>query len=188
MKKDQETIRKIKSGNNEAFSELYRSLHNEFVWLILRKFPRYNQEDADALFNDACMSFYENITSEKLTPEKLTSSIKTYLFQIGINKALAKLKKNQRIDFIDDYRGNEEELLSSNFDDEYEIELQQVEKCLISMGDPCRSVLHFFYYQKIRMVEIAEKMGYKTPDVAKNQKAKCIKKLRKIYREKLPNL
>lgn len=37
--------------------------------------------------------------------------------------------------------------------------------------DICRRVLTFFYWERLSMAEIAERMNYKDADVAKNKKA-----------------
>ena len=77
---------------------------------------------------------------------------------------------------------NESETFEILDDDELEFEdkLKQVEACMVKMGNPCKTLLELYYYHKCRMIEIAERLGYNTADVAKNQKAKCMKRLRKL--------
>jgi RNA polymerase sigma-70 factor (ECF subfamily) len=40
-----------------------------------------------------------------------------------------------------------------------------------------------YYYQKKSMQEISDLLNYKNADTAKNQKCKCMAKLRKLYEE-----
>jgi len=178
---DQELLVAFKAGDYQAFGRLYESLRNEFVGLMKRRFSKFSTEEALELYNDACTSFYENIRSGKLTPEKLTVTIKTYLFQIGINKGLAILKKQKRIEYYADFSVETQPMHESSYTDDYERELQNVEKFLLGMGEPCKSILELYYYHKKKMTEIAEKLSYKSADVAKNQKAKCLKRLRGSY-------
>ncbi len=55
--------------------------------------------------------------------------------------------------------------------------------CLDKLGDPCNTLLKKFYYEQCNMVEICEEMGYKNPESARNQKYKCLQRLRKLYRD-----
>jgi len=44
-------------------------------------------------------------------------------------------------------------------------------------GD-CQRVLKMYYYERLRMSEIARKMGYLNDQVAKNKKSSCLRKLK----------
>jgi DNA-directed RNA polymerase specialized sigma24 family protein len=52
---------------------------------------------------------------------------------------------------------------------------------LKSLGEPCKSLLEAYYFEKKNMVEIAEQFGYTNADNAKNQKYKCLMRLKKIF-------
>ena len=182
---DKDLIRDFKSGDFQLFGKLYESLRSEFVGLVKRRFPKFSVEESLSLYNDACTSFYENVINEKITPETLNVSIKTYLFQIGINKGLAILKKEKRFDLYSEFNVETEPLYASSYNDEFEKELKNVEKYLFDMGEPCKTILELYYFHKKKMVEIADFLSYKTADVAKNQKAKCLKRLRSNYKTTL---
>jgi len=49
------------------------------------------------------------------------------------------------------------------------------------LGEPCKSLLEAFYLQKKQMVDIAEEFGYTNADNAKNQKYKCLMRLKKLF-------
>ena len=56
-----------------------------------------------------------------------------------------------------------------------------MEKALISLGEPCKSLLEAYYLQKQNMQVIAANFGYTNADNAKNQKYKCLMRLKKIF-------
>jgi len=61
------------------------------------------------------------------------------------------------------------------------LEFQLMEKALMGLGEPCKSLLEAFYIQRKNMSEIAVSFGYTNPDNAKNQKYKCLIRLRKLF-------
>ena len=60
-------------------------------------------------------------------------------------------------------------------------EFQMMEKALTGLGEPCKSLLEAFYIQKRNMSDIAGSFGYTNPENAKNQKYKCLIRLRKLF-------
>ncbi len=56
-----------------------------------------------------------------------------------------------------------------------------MEQSLNSLGEPCRSLLKAYYLETKSMVEIAGDFGYTNADNAKNQKYKCLMRLKKIF-------
>jgi RNA polymerase sigma-70 factor (ECF subfamily) len=63
--------------------------------------------------------------------------------------------------------------------------LELVSRCFNQLGDPCHSLLDLFYYHKNSMEEIALALNYKNPETAKNQKYKCMERLRKLVEAEL---
>ncbi|HMP88139.1 MAG TPA: sigma-70 family RNA polymerase sigma factor, partial [Lacibacter sp.] len=56
-----------------------------------------------------------------------------------------------------------------------------MDKALQHLGEPCKSLLEAYYVQKKQMLEIAEHFGYTNADNAKNQKYKCLMRLKKLF-------
>jgi len=61
------------------------------------------------------------------------------------------------------------------------VDFQVMEKSMKNLGEPCKSLLEAYYIQKKNMVEIAENFGYTNADNAKNQKYKCLMRLKKLF-------
>ncbi len=56
-----------------------------------------------------------------------------------------------------------------------------MEHALNKIGEPCKSLLEAYYFQKKNMPEIAVAFGYTNADNAKTQKYKCLVRLKKIF-------
>jgi RNA polymerase sigma-70 factor (ECF subfamily) len=53
------------------------------------------------------------------------------------------------------------------------------------VAEPCSSVLRMFYFDEYTMFSIAKLMGYKSEDVAKSRKNKCMTKLKELIKKGL---
>lgn len=60
-------------------------------------------------------------------------------------------------------------------------EFEMMNKAISSLGEPCKSLLEAYYLQKQNMQVIAASFGYTNSDNAKNQKYKCLMRLKKIF-------
>jgi DNA-directed RNA polymerase specialized sigma24 family protein len=72
----------------------------------------------------------------------------------------------------------EEDIEEHNKRDE---EFVMMEKAVSNLGEPCKSLIEAFYIQKKSMQDIASQFGYTNADNAKNQKYKCLMRLKKIF-------
>lgn len=172
------TISKVRIEGKEALATLYKTYRAEFLnWAF--KFGCSREEAKDA-YQSAVLSFYENVVSGRLTV--LTSSTKTYLFAIGKNKLLEMRRASAKLSEIEEVGEDilaikEEELHADP------LHLKRVTICLEKLGEPCATLLKEFYYHCRSLEEIAMLMEYKTTDSAKNQKYKCLVRLRKLFNE-----
>ena len=60
-------------------------------------------------------------------------------------------------------------------------EFNMMEKAMSGLGEPCKSLLEAFYMEKRSMQEIAASFGYTNAENAKNQKYKCLVRLKKLF-------
>jgi hypothetical protein len=56
-----------------------------------------------------------------------------------------------------------------------------MEQAMANIGEPCKSLLESYYINKQNMQDIAESFGYTNADNAKNQKYKCLMRLKKLF-------
>ena len=114
----------------------------------------------------------------------MNSNIKTYLYAVGKNK-YSELKRQWNKNTAKmDY--NMPDISISHEDAERDSLLVNFsEKALTLLGNPCKELLELYYYHKKSMIEIAEIQGYKNESSAKNQKYKCLIRLKEIFQEEL---
>lgn len=172
-------IQKIKTNENEALKEIYVLCREDCLMWLQKEFG-CSFDDALDIFQMSMLILYDNVTNGKLT--SLSSNIKTYLFGIAKNKALEFLRDKKKM------VTNEVTLIVNFVVQETDSEFvdNQINAALHSLdqlGDPCKSVLQFYYYYDMSMEDITVKMGYKNADTTKNQKYKCLKRLQNIYFE-----
>jgi RNA polymerase sigma-70 factor (ECF subfamily) len=174
-------IERIKSrDSDEGLREIYTSYRNEFLLWAVRH-HKCTMDEAKDVFQQSVIIFYENIVNGKLT--EITTQVKTYIFSIGKNKILEllRLKKKQMPEFNDQIYKYDSQV-DGEVDEDYEEKLKYVEAGLGKLGDPCKSILKHYYYQKKSMVEISEILKYKNSDTVKNLKYKCLQRLRRIIK------
>lgn len=177
---DNELIQKIKIGDKSELVTVYKRYRTEFLNWAVNKYG-CSLDEAKDVYQHSILIFYEKITQDKLT--FLTSTIKTYLFAIGKNQVLEKIKRNNRFSSSIQFEASGNIFQTDELNLENETRLNLVEKCLEELGDPCRALLISYYYEKKSMIEIAELLGYKNTDTTKNQKYKCLKRLKKLFIE-----
>jgi len=167
----------LKTDRTKALTDVYKQHRSEFIGWACKTFG-CTPDEAKDVYQNAIIILYENSVNGKLT--ELNSSVKTYLFAIGKNKLkeLAR-QKNQKENFSLAAEPEWEDAVEE-IPEEY---LQRALLSLEKLGDPCQSLLKDFFYHKYTMAQLTKKYGYKNEDTTKNQKYKCLMRLRKIYND-----
>ena len=173
---DDAILKSIMDGLDDGLIYLYRTYQNEFrSWAGARY--HVDHELAGDAFQEAIIAFRFNVIHNKLGER--TSTLKTYLFSIGKNKLLDRLKKSKHEVSSDDLSRNESlEVQIRGQQAELNDRQELVRSKIKSMFEPCKSILKMFYYMGYSMEVIAARMSYKNENVAKSQKLRCLKKLK----------
>lgn len=172
MTKDQELLKKLKSGDKGALKQFYLEQKPICLAYLAKNF-NMDSEQLNDIYQDSVLAFYQNILQQKLT--ELNSSLSTYLFAIAKNLSLKNLNNNLKIVSNDQI---EIENISDDLYDNNDEKLNSAINAYTAMDEPCKSILEMYYFGKLSMEEIASKLGYNNANVAKTQKARCIKLLR----------
>jgi RNA polymerase sigma-70 factor (ECF subfamily) len=176
-----EVLERIKTGDKRALEEVYIKYRPEFIGWMTSTY-KVSESDAKDLYQQSVLILYENIVNGKLI--EMSSNFKTYLYAVGKNK-FSELKRQwerntaEVNDNLPDHFGNNDE------DDKNSILLLISEKALLLLGNPCKELLELYYYHKKSMNEIADMLGYKNEGSAKNQKYKCLLRLKDIFQEEM---
>lgn len=181
---DAELLHLVRSGDPSGLSFVYEKYRKEYInWI--RRFSNCSPDEACEYYQGTILIFYENVMNGKLT--ELQSALKTYLFGIGKNLVMHEYRKNARGEKV-----KAEFILQSHLADSAqemateELDLALVHRCFERIGDPCHRLLELFYFHQKNMEEICSELGYKNPETAKNQKYKCMERLRKLVDDERP--
>lgn len=170
----------IKDGSYQVLGEVYEKYRNECIQWLASKY-NCDPDQAKDIYQHAIIILYENVTQNKLT--RLNSNIKTYVFAIAKNKMREYLREKNKMVNI----GSDSDDINMFQEDETNYSSQEdllkLRKGLGQLGEPCQTLMKMFYYQKLQMSEIKLALNYKTEASAKNQKYKCLLRLRRIYRD-----
>lgn len=175
---DAELINLIKNEDPRGLSTVYETFRSEFVHWIMR-LQRCGNEDAREFYQASIIILYDNIKAGKI--DFLRSSLKTYLFGIGKNLVWQRYRANHKEQVV----GTEFYLKNYLFEDgdsqvAEEVNLEIISRSYDQLGEPCHELLGYYYFGRKTMDEISAMMGYKNPETAKNQKYKCMERLRKM--------
>lgn len=178
-------IAAIQAGDERALAQLYR-LH----WPMVSHFVLQNsgsEDDAQDVYQEGVMVFYEKVREGSL---ELSCQIKTYLYAVCRRLWLKRLTSKSRfgVRLLDDeeHGGSLAALPAGAADDLREAEEREgrftlMEQALQQLGEPCRSLLEGFYLLDKSMLDLTAEFGYTNADNAKNQKYKCLLRLKKLF-------
>ena len=174
---EQHLLRGLANNDSKAVETIYKENYSMIQAFILNNNGSY--DDARDIFQEAMITLYEKAKSESFV---LTCQIKTYVYSVCRRLWLKRLQQLGRYITADE---NLEETVQ--VEDDLEIhekrnaEFAIMERALGSLGEPCKSLLEAYYIQKKGMTEIAGEFGYTNADNAKNQKYKCLMRLKKLF-------
>jgi RNA polymerase sigma-70 factor (ECF subfamily) len=175
---DHDAISSIKSGNRVFLKHLYEKHRSEFVtWL--KKTYGVDLDLATEIYQRAFTALYYNVREGKLVV--LTSSIKTYLFAIGRNQLRDRYKSEKKyqesIDGFEEVLESDDSIMNKYEQNELK---EKITALLERIGEPCNTVLQLYYFQHFAMDAIAQRMNYKTEQIAAKRKFLCLKQIRDI--------
>ena len=136
-------------------------------------------DDARDIFQEAMIVLYENA---KTATFELNCLIKTYLYSVARRLWLKRLLHMKK--YTGELKEDQEPVQVEQDVDNHEKKDEHfalMNKALNGLGEPCKSLLEAYYRRKRSMTVIADKFGYTNADNAKNQKYKCLMRLKKIF-------
>ena len=184
---DQEIIEHLRQrGKERRRSE--EQLFERFSYFIREGMTKHalTEDDSFSAYSDSVLSAIEKIANHSFEGR---SSLKTYLYQIFHNKCVDFIRKKSTnkgsvhrtesmtnmLLYISDSAKSVVQILIDKSD------WNQLKEKLTELGENCRQLLGLWsdsYSDK----EIAAAIGYKTADVVKTSRLRCLEKLRQLYR------
>ena len=174
---EQALLKGLAQNDSKAVEALYKSHFSMIQHFVTNNNGSF--DDARDIFQEAMITLYEKVQLDNFG---LTCQIKTYLFSICKNLWLKRL---QQMGKYSAPLSAQEETISVEEDlDRFEkndAAFAIMDRALNSLGEPCKSLLEGYYLNKKGMQELASQFGYTNADNAKNQKYKCLMRLKKLF-------
>ena len=175
--KEQDLLKGLARSDKKAVETIYKENFNMVQSLVINN--NGTADDARDTFQEAMIVLFEKARSGTF---ELNCQIKTYVYSVCRRIWLKRLQQLNRY-------SNEMESLVETVPVEEDIEdhekrndeFQLMEKTISSLGEPCKSLIESYYIHKKNMQEIASEFGYTNADNAKNQKYKCLMRLKKLF-------
>jgi RNA polymerase sigma factor (sigma-70 family) len=170
--KDRDILSRIKRGDESVLDQLYQKYFRMMSRMVLNNSG--TEDDAKDVYQEALIVFWQKANSLDF---ELTSKISTYLYSICLNQWRKELDRRSKLSREEkdgmDFQQHEE-------DQSYDI----IVACIEELGDPCKSILMYHYFDGMSMSDIAERMNFANTDTAKTKKYKCKKRLDSIVRRR----
>lgn len=174
---DELIIAEIRKRNEVALRELYKMHYPMIVHLVSSN--NGTEQEAKDIFQDAMIAFYERVQQPDFV---LTCKIKTYLYAVCRRLWLKRLTQKKRyhghVDEAESFLRIDEEMESI---EDAELHFHKMNEAMEQLGEPCQSIIRDFYVHGRSMEDISAKYGYTNADNAKNQKYKCLQRLKKLF-------
>ena len=186
---DDELIKNLQQ-NNAAKRKAEEELFNRHAYFIKEGMSRYSlpEEEAFDAYSDTVLQAIDNIVKGLFEKR---ASLKTYLYRIFNNKCVDLIRKKSTNKSSIHQTMPISDMLAMIADSAKTVIQQLIDKTdldilknkMKELGESCRKLLAMFadgYNDK----EIALSMEYKTADVVKTSRLRCLEKLRQLYTNK----
>jgi RNA polymerase sigma factor (sigma-70 family) len=181
--KEQELLKGLATGDKKAIETIYKENFNMVQSLVINN--NGSTQEAKDIFQEAMIVLLEKARSGVF---ELNCQIKTYVYSVSRRIWLKKLQQYNR--YSNEVEGMLGTVPVDEDVEEYEKRDQEfvmMEKAIANLGEPCKSLIEAFYIQKRKMQDIATQFGYTNADNAKNQKYKCLMRLKKLFFAQIKN-
>ena len=165
--RDRRWIQGIRSRESAIINEIYKDILPGIIHWV--KENNGNDSDARDLFQEMMIAVYKKCKDDDF---KLTCSFWSFALIICRNLWYAKNRNKDKMTYKD-VINDEEVILDENIqkDLEHSDQLELYRKHFSILKEDCQKILSMFF-EKVKMTEIASKMGL-TPAYVKKKKYKC---------------
>lgn len=170
--KDSEILDKIARGDESALDYLYKKYYRMMTNIVLKN--NGTEDEAKDVYQESLLAFWQKAASGNLV---LTSKISTFIYSICLNQWRKELDRKSR---LSNEAVDKEEYQTHDQNERYKIVVQ----CIGELGDTCKRILTYYYFDGLNMTEIAKRMNFANTDTAKTKKYKCKKKLDKFIKSR----
>ena len=168
--KDKEIFERICSGDEKTLEYLYKKYYRMMTKMVISNSG--SEQEAKDIYQDALVVFWQKAISGNLV---LTSKISTYIYSICQNLWRKELDRKKRL-------SNEEKDSVEYLEHDKKERAKIINKCIHQLGDTCKKILMYYYFDGMSMQDIADDLGFANTNTAKTKKYKCKKKLDELVK------
>jgi RNA polymerase sigma factor (sigma-70 family) len=180
VKTEQEVdfIEKLKRNDDQALRSFYAANYPRVQQYVMENSG--TGADARDIYQEAFIAVWRNIQLDKFRPAG-DGSLQQYLVRVAKNKWLDVLRQRKKHSAvllsadIEEIQVAEEEVVTED-------RLHELKEAFRGLGTQCRDVLTRFYFKKESLRDIAAFYSW-TEATAKNNKYRCIQKLRQFLKK-----
>jgi RNA polymerase sigma factor (sigma-70 family) len=177
---DTEYIEGLRHGNDAVIRSVYKKFYPTIARMVLNNSG--TEQEAKDVFQETVLVLYHHAQQERFI---LSCALQTYMYSVARRLWLKQLNKKHGLYKLDERFQEDEDIADMQNDveayEKRELNLERMKESIGQLGEPCKTLLEDFYTRHLSMDEIAEKFGYTNADNAKNQKYKCLQRLKKIF-------
>ena len=174
---DSEVILGILNDSKKTLEGIYKSYFPMVLQLIITNSG--SEDDAKDIFQESIIVLYDKVKAGNF---ELSSKLKTFLYSVSrrlwLKRLSVKTRSTGNVQDFEDVIAVEEDL---EYHEEKDRQFNQMDEALSHLGEPCKTIIEDFYLNNKSMQEICESFGYTNSDNAKNQKYKCLQRLKKLF-------
>ena len=151
----------------EGVEQLYAHYRPLFIGYIRKRY-QLEEEVASDIYHDSFLLMMDNIRTGKY--QQQDASLLTYLLGIGKHLVLKRFQKEDKLPLVAEWVS---ELLP---DTEWKYAQEEAYRLVSEDDSVCNRILRFFYWDRLSMAEIAERLEYQSAEVAKSKKNSCLRR------------
>lgn len=178
---DDQFIDGLRSGDNEILTALYKRYYTVVLKFIVNNSG--TEEAARDIYQETVIVLYEAVQKPSF---ELRCQLQTFIYSVAKRLWLKQLKRNGRTFLLKEDDDTELADVNSEIEEHQarDLDIERMNRSLTELGEPCATLIKDFYVRRLNMDEIADKFGYTNADNAKNQKYKCLQRLKKYFFDK----
>lgn len=173
-------IAAIRQGDTGPLKKIYNAHYAVNVAKMQIKMNS-SKEDAEDLMMDTILVLRENIMNGSFKNE----NVGAYLLTLGINKWRNKIKRDRRLQKYDPSLMEKELLTKNETNNGSNPKIRSIFKAMDMMKGNCKTLLTRNLVDGIPLQTLVSELEYKSYDVIKTTKSRCVKKLRSLVNEVL---
>lgn len=169
-------------AEKNAFEVLYKE-----VFPIVKRHIKKNNgnaEDANDVFQDALVLFYQQVMKNTFDPKY---SVFGYVYRLSINRWINKIKRDKKMSLTDNFESEFEKI---EYSDSYKETMQDekknkvIQQVFSQLGSKCEEILALTTYYDLSIEDIQHRLEMKSEGSVKMQIKRCREKLIELLRVK----